>query len=81
MRLYKRLCLPISLMACLAQASFAQCHRGSFDSATAVLGGGPPSTGQAAEHEVANRTVLLILKLSESGAVREATVLRGSCRW
>jgi len=63
MRLYKRVCLPISLLACLGQTAFAQC---------------PHSTTLTEEQrELENRTVLLTLKLTKGGAVRDASVLQG----
>jgi Gram-negative bacterial TonB protein C-terminal len=62
-RLYKRVCLPIPLLACLAQAAFAQC------SARTTL--------TEEERELEDRTVLLTLKLTKGGAVRDASVLRG----
>jgi hypothetical protein len=53
MRLYGRVCLPISLLACLGQAAFAQC---------------PHSTTLTEEQgELENRTVLFTLKLSKTG--------------
>jgi Gram-negative bacterial TonB protein C-terminal len=63
MRLYKRVCLPISLLACLGQTAFAQC---------------PHSTTLTEEQrELEDRTVLLTLKLTKGGAVRDASVLQG----
>lgn len=63
MRLYKRVCLPISLLACLGQAAFAHC---------------PHATTQTEEQrELEDRIVLLTLKLTEGGSVRDASVLRG----
>jgi len=63
MRLFKRVCLPISLLACLGQAAFTQC---------------PHSTTLTEEQrELEDRTVLLTLKLTKGGAVREASVLSG----
>lgn len=64
MRLYKRVCLLISLSACLGQAAFAQCHHST--------------TLTEEQRELEDRTVLLTLKLTKGGAVREASVLRGS---
>ena len=63
MRLYRRFCLSISLLACIGQATFAQC---------------PHSTTLTPEQrELEDRSVLLTLKLSKAAAVRDATVLRG----
>jgi len=64
MQLFKRVCLPIFLATCLVQVAFSQCHQTS-------------SKSQAEEQERKNRTVLLTLKLSKSGAVRDANVLQG----
>lgn len=64
MRLYTRVCLPISLLACLGQAAFAQCSHST--------------TLTEEQRELENRTVLLTLKLSKTGsAVRDAKVIRG----
>ena len=63
MGLYKRVCLPISLRACLGQAAFAQCSHAT--------------TLTEEQRELENRTVLLSLKLSGTGAVRDAKVIRG----
>jgi len=63
MRLYGRVCLSISLLAFIGQATLAQC---------------PHSTTLTPEQrELEDRSVLLTLKLSKGGAVRDATVLRG----
>jgi hypothetical protein len=77
MQLFKRVCLPVSLVACLVQAAFPQCHQVSSESTNALLSTTPASATPAEEHERENRTVLLTLKLSKSGAVRDAKVIRG----
>jgi len=65
MQLYKRICLPISLLACLGgQAAFAQCSRST--------------TLTEAQREVEDRIVLLTLKLTKGGTVRDASVLKGT---
>ena len=64
MRLYGRVGLSISLLACIGQATFAQCPH-SHNALTRE------------QRELEDRSVLLTLKLSKGGAVRDATVLRG----
>ena len=61
-RFYKRVCLPISLLACLGQATFAQCRH---------------STTLTETRELEDRIVVLTLKLSKRGAVRDVSVLEG----
>lgn len=63
MPLYKIVCLLASLLACLTQAAFAQC------SASTKL--------TEEQREVEDRSVLLTVKLSRRGSVRDATVIRG----
>ena len=63
MRLYNRVCLPISLLACLGQAGFARCS----DSTTLT----------EAQRELEDHSVLLTVKLKRGGSVRDATVIRG----
>jgi hypothetical protein len=62
-RLFKRLCIPIVLLACLGRPAFAQCPHS------------PTLTEEQRESE--KRTVLLRLKLTKTGAVRDADVIRG----
>jgi len=75
MRLHNRVCFPILLVACLGHASFAQCHHMPQESAlsTALTA----STPTAEQRELDDHMVLLILKLSEGGAVRDVEVLKG----
>jgi Gram-negative bacterial TonB protein C-terminal len=63
MRRYTTVCLLISLLGCLAQSAFAQC--------------GDSTTPTEEQSELENRSVLLSVKLSKGGAVRDATVIRG----
>jgi hypothetical protein len=61
MRLYRPICLLISLL--LAQAAFSQC---------------PLSTSLTKQQrELEDRSVLLTVKLTKGGVVRDATALRG----
>jgi hypothetical protein len=76
MQLFKRVWLPISLVACLVQAAFPQCHQVSSGSTNAMSSTTLASATQA-EREGRNRTVWLTLKLSKSGAVRDAEVTQG----
>ncbi|MGB8115914.1 MAG: energy transducer TonB [Candidatus Sulfotelmatobacter sp.] len=62
-RFYKRVCLPISLLACLGQATFAQCRHST--------------TLTEEQRELEDRIVVLTLKLSKGGAVRDVSVLEG----
>lgn len=60
---YKRACLPISLLACLGQAGFAQCSHST--------------TLTEEQRELEDRSVLLTVKVKQGGSVRDATVIRG----
>jgi hypothetical protein len=62
MGLCKKVCLHISLLACLGQVALAQCHE------TALT---------EEQREFEDRSVVLTLELKKSGSVREAKVLRG----
>ena len=62
-RPFKRFCIPIALLACLGRSAFAQCPQSA--------------TLTEEQRESENRTVLLRLKLSKTGAVRDANVIRG----
>ena len=59
----KAICIPIALLAFLSQAGFAQCHRST------------PLTEE--QRELENRTVLVTLKLTKTGVVRDANVIQG----
>jgi Gram-negative bacterial TonB protein C-terminal len=63
MRRYTTVFLLMSLLACLAQSAFAQC--------------GDSTTLTEEQRELENRSVLLSVRLSKRGAVRDATVIRG----
>ena len=63
MPLHRTICLLVSLLACLTQAAFAQCF--------------PSTTLTEEQRELEDRSVLLTVKLSQRGAVRDATVIRG----
>ena len=77
MQLFKRVSLPASLVACLVQAAFSQCHQVPLEPSSALLSTTPASATHAEEHKTENRTVVLTLKLSKSGEVRDAKVLQG----
>ena len=63
MRLYRPICLLISLLPTVAQAAFSQCSHST--------------TFTKQQRELENRSVLLTVKLTKGGVVRDATVLWG----
>jgi hypothetical protein len=78
MRLCRLLCLLGGLGFCMSNAAFAQCPHASAEADNAVSNTTSPSTTSAKEQpDLEDRTVLLTLVLSRSGAVRDARLLRG----
>jgi hypothetical protein len=78
MRLCRLLWLLGGLGFCVSNAAFAQCPHASAEADIAMSNTTSPSTTSAREQpDVEDRTVLLTLVLSRSGAVRDARVLRG----
>jgi hypothetical protein len=76
MRIHNRVFFPILLVGCLGQASFAQCHQMPQESTllTTLTDSTAPTADQ---RELEDHIVLLTLKLSERGAVRDVEVLKG----
>jgi hypothetical protein len=77
-----RLCRPLWILGWLglyvSSAAFAQCPHASAQADNAASNTASPSAGSAtAQPDVENRTVVLTLVLSSSGAVRDANLLRG----
>jgi hypothetical protein len=77
-----RLCMLLWLLGglglCVSSAAFAQCPHASAQADIAVSNTTSPSATSAGEQpDVENRTVVLTLVLSRSGAVRDARVLKG----
>lgn len=70
MRHHNRVLLSGLLVACLSQTSFAQCHHTSQESQGSA-------TLTAEQRELEDHIVLLGLKLSKRGAVRDVEVLKG----
>jgi hypothetical protein len=77
MSLNRIACLPIGLLVCLAQAAFPQCQTKSDETLNAVSNSVSASARLAEQRQVENRTVVLMLSVSKSGAVRDARVVRG----
>jgi hypothetical protein len=76
LRLHYRVCLPILLVASLGQALFGQCHPMPQESALSTTLT-VSTTPTAEQRELEDHMVLLKLKLSERGAVRDVEVLMG----
>jgi hypothetical protein len=70
MRLHNRVFLSILLVACLGQTSFAQCHHTPQESTGSA-------TLTAEQRELEDHIVLLTLKLSKRGTIRDVEVLKG----
>ncbi len=71
MRGQTEVCFSILLVACLGQTTLAQCHASQESGLVA------PATPTAEQRELEDHTVLLRLTLSNSGAVRDAIVMKG----
>jgi len=76
MRLHNSVLLPILLVACLGQVAFAQCHQTPQESAPSTAPTASPGA-TAEKSELEDHIVLLALKLTEKGAVRDVEVLKG----
>ncbi len=78
MRLCRLLWLLGGLGFCVSSAAFAQCSHASAEADNAVSNTASPSaTSTRDQTDVENRTIVLTLLLSRSGAVRDARVLQG----
>lgn len=78
MRLCRLLWLIGGLGFCVSSAAFAQCSHASAEADNAMSNTASPSATSTREQlEIENRTVVLTLVLSRSGAVRDARVLKG----
>ena len=78
MRLRRLLWLLGGLGFCVSSAAFAQCSHASAEADNAVSNTASRSaTSTRDQTDVENRTIVLTLLFSSSGAVRDARVLQG----